>query len=237
MPTTFGAKSVIPLVALCMLVSGCAKPLRTEVVSFRLPTTYPSHIQLDDGLSLAIDPITTLSESENAFGTDIFSAGLFPVQVIVYNQGQNEHEIDATQMFAITSTGNYFAAYNLGQSAERVRESSLGTTIAQGAAAGAILGAIVGAGVGVAADDAGQGAASGAIIGAAAGGSAGASDSLTMEFKKQLGNLAFGNRVIYPTDIEQGFVYFAHQEYRYMRIKIFNISQNAQREIVLELRD
>lgn len=218
-------------------IAGCAKPLRTDTASFRLPELYKNHVVLESGLALAVDPVSTLDESEALFGTDIFEAGLFPVQIIVHNRGRNEYEIDASQVFAITPKSDFFVAYNLGQSAERVRGSSVGTSVAAGAAAGAILGAAVGAGIGVAADDAGRGAASGAIIGATAGAAGGASDSITLDFKKQLANLAFGNRVIYPADMQQGFIYFKNQPYTAIRIKIFDITDNTQRELVLELAE
>ncbi|RMH30841.1 MAG: hypothetical protein D6690_18025 [Nitrospirae bacterium] len=227
---------------LCLVLiitfSACAAPLKTDTVSFKSPVSYPSHQEVE-GLHLAIDAIDSVDRSEAIFGTDLKEANILPIHLIVHNQGTKEFEINALQVFGITASGEITAAYSLQKSAEHVRQSSIGTTAVTGAIAGAVAGAAAGAAVGAAiggaAGDASAGAASGAAIGGATGGvagtSAGLSDSFTMRFKKELAALAFEDRVIYPGDLQQGFVYLKWKPYQKIRMKLFNITDNKVHEL------
>lgn len=212
-------------------IVGCAAPLRTSVAPFRPPESLPNSKKVWN-LVVAADVIDTPEKSARIFGTDLAAAGILPVHLIVSNKGSEEYEVDASQIFGVAQ-GEYYPAYNLTQAAQRVRESSIGTTVAAQAAVGALAtaaaGAAVGAGIGHAAGDAGRGAASGAAIGggtgALAGAGAGASDSYTHRFRHELAVQDFGAKNIFAGDLYRGFIYFQRQPYTVLRVKVTNISQ------------
>lgn len=225
------------IIFLCL---SCASPLHVEDVAFRTPNSY-SNYKTIDGLDIAINPITSKSRLKEFFGTDLKEAGILPVQLIVENKGGNEIEINYRQVFAISNDNTYRVAQTLSTTAKNARKSSIGQTAATGAVTGALVGTAVGAGIGAgvgsAYDEIGEGAKSGAIVGgttgAATGMGQGLSDSITMKFKKQLAKHAFGDRVIYPGDIRQGFIYFRWIPYKKIRIKLFNITENKNKEIFM----
>lgn len=212
---------------------GCAAPLKTDTVTFLLPSSYPN-FQYVNGLQIAVVPIVSKTKSEEMFGTDLKAANILPIHLVVQNIGNEEFEINSEQIFGISPNGEYTVSYNLNKAAEHVRSSSIGTTAVTGAVAGAVVGAAagaaIGAGIGHASGDSSTGAESGAIIGgtvgATSGTAAGLSDSFTVQFKKELANLAFEDQVIFPADIKQGFVYLKWKSYDKIRIKIFNITAN-----------
>ncbi|HWP56692.1 MAG TPA: hypothetical protein VNL14_02260 [Candidatus Acidoferrales bacterium] len=189
---------------------------------------------------IAVDMLDTPEKSSRVFGTDLAAADILPVHLIVSNKGSQEFEIDAAQIFGV-ARGEYYPAFNLTQAAERVRGSSIGTTVVTQAAVGAIAtaaaGAAVGAGIGHAAGDAARGAAAGAAVGAGTGGiagaAAGASDRYTNQFRYELAVQDFGARNIYAGDMHRGFIYFQRQPYTAIRIKVTNVS--ARRAEVVEI--
>lgn len=225
-------RNIIMFILISLLV-GCAAPLKTDTVSFLPPSSYPN-FQNIDGLQIAVVPIVSKAKCKEIFGTDLKSANILPVQLVVQNIGNNEFEINSQQVFGISPNGEYTVAYNLNKAAQHVRSSSIGTTAVAGAAAGAVVGAAagaaLGAGIGQATGYPSTGAESGAIIGgtvgATSGTSAGLSDSFTVQFKKELANIAFADQVIYPGDIKQGFVYLKWKTYDKIRVKIFDITAN-----------
>ena len=230
------------LAIMAFLVIGCAAPLRSSVAPFRPPESMPNAIRAWD-LIIAADVLDTPEKSARVFGTDLAAADILPVHLIVSNKGSQEFVIDASQIFGVAS-GEYYPAFNLSQAAQRVRESSIGTTVAAQAAVGALVagaaGAAVGAGIGHAAGDAGRGAAAGAAIGAgsgAAGGAiAGASDSYTHRFRHELAVQDFGSRNLYAGDLYRGFIYFQRQPYTTLRVKVTNISQRKSEVFEIPLK-
>jgi hypothetical protein len=171
-------------------------------------------------------------------------ADILPIQLVVKNSGRKEIEINSAQVFAENAQGEYVTAFNLRQASEHARASSLGTTVATGAAVGAIAGAAIGAGIGAgigsAAGNTGRGAGTGAAVGGtygtARGVQAGASDAITTGFRKELAEVFFGDRVIYPGNFETGFVYFPRGDYTRIRLKVLNITDSQVQEIHLPLR-
>lgn len=225
-----------------LALSGCAAPLKTDTVSFKPPAYYPNHQEIE-GLHVAMVPIDSPERLQAIFGTDLKAANILPIHLIVENSGAKEFEVNAVQVFGVTADGEMTVAYSLEKSAEHVRHSSIGTTAATGAVVGAIAGAAagaaLGAAIGQATDDAGAGAATGAAIGgatgAATGTGAGLSDAITVRFKKELAALAFEDRVIYPRDIQQGFIYLKWNAYRKIRMKLFDITANKTHEIIFNV--
>jgi outer membrane lipoprotein SlyB len=225
-------KIIIIFFLISFLVS-CAAPLKTDTVTFLPPSAYPN-FQNINGLQIVAVPIVSEMKLKEIFGTDLKVASILPIHLIVQNNGNDEFEINSQQIFGISQTGEYTVAYNINKAAEHVRSSSIGTTAVTGAVAGAVVGAAagaaIGAGVGHASGDSSTGAESGAIIGgtmgATSGTAAGLSDSFTIQFKKELANLAFEDQVVFPGDIKQGFVYLKWKNYNKIRVKIFDITSN-----------
>lgn len=230
------------LVWLVIYFVGCAPPLRTSIAPFRPPEAFSNAKTVWD-LVIAADVLDTPEKSSRVFGTDLASARILPVHLLVSNKGSQEFEIDAAQIFGIAGE-EFFPAYTLTQAAVRVRESSIGTTVATQAALGALAlgaaGAAVGAGAGRAAGNTARGAAAGAAIGAgtgaAAGAAAGASDSYTNTFRHELAVQDFGSRNIFAGDLHRGFIYFERQLYTAIRIKITNVSRRETQVIELSLK-
>ena len=156
-----------------LLICGCAAPLKTDTVSFKLPSGYSNHKSVN-GLHIAVVPIDSLQDSEKIFGTDLKTANILPIQLVIQNSSTKEFEINHQQIFGLNPNDELTVAYNLNKTAEHVRSSSIGTTVATQAVAGAIAGAAIGAGLGAAigsaSDNAGSGAGTGAAVGAAVGG-------------------------------------------------------------------
>jgi len=220
-----------------LVIAGCAAPLRTSVAPFRAPEFFPI-AQTLGGHVVAADLLDTREKSRRVFGIDLEAADILPVQLVVKNTGSQEYEINAAQVYGMTQI-EYFPAFNLSQAAQRVRESSIGTTVATqavlGALATATAGVAIGAAAGGAAGASGKSAAYGAAIGGAvgttAGAAAGASDRYTHQFRHELAVQDFGDRVIFPGDLMQEFIYFQLQPYRALRIKVMNISERKTQEI------
>jgi hypothetical protein len=189
-------------VAIIWLVAGCAAPLRTTVAPFPSPDLLPSAERLWH-LVIAVDLLDTPEKSARVFGTDLAAADILPVQVVVKNTGNQEYEINAAQIYG-SAGREYFPAFNLHQAAQRVRESSIGTTVATQA-----------------------------VLGALAGAAAGASEHYTHRFRHELAVQDFGDRVVSPGDLLQGFIYFQVQPYRAIRIKVTNITEGVIQEIEL----
>jgi hypothetical protein len=225
-----------------LFIFGCSAPLKTDTVSFKLPSSYVNHKSVD-GLNIAVIPVDTLKESEKTFGTDLKTANILPVHLVIQNSSNKEFEVNHQQIFAINPNEELTVAYNLNKTAEHVRSSSIGTTTATKAMAGALAGAAIGAGLGAAIGSAsgnsdsgaGTGAALGAAVGGTSGAGAGLSDSITFQFKRELANLSFGDRVIFQGDIQQGFIYFKWQNYKKIRLNVFNITDNKMNELIFDI--
>ncbi|MBI3325183.1 MAG: hypothetical protein HYZ81_00560 [Nitrospinae bacterium] len=234
-------RRLIAMLLTFIFLSGCAAPLRTSVAPFYSPELLPN-AQTVWQLVIAADVLDTPEKSERVFGTDLAAADVLPVQLIVKNRGSQEYEIDAAQIYGVFSRECY-PAFNLAQAAQRIRESSIGTTVATQAALGALAGAAAGAAIGAAAGgavgDAGRGAASGAAIGGAVGATSGAavgaSDSHTQRFRHELAVQDFGDRVIFPGDLKQGFLYLKYAPYTALRLKVMNITERKTQEVELPL--
>lgn len=224
-----------------VLLAGCAAPLRTSVAPFRPPEQLPNAQRVWQ-LVVGAEALDTPEKSSRVFGTDLGAADILAVQLVVENKGSQEYEIDAAQIFGLAGSELY-PAFNLGQAATRVRESSIGTTVAGQAVLGALAlaatGAAIGAGAGSISGDAGTGAAAGAAIGgavgAASGAAEGASDRYTHQFRQELAAQDFGDRVIFPSDLQQGFIYLQVQPYTVLRVKVTNITERKTEVIEIPL--
>jgi hypothetical protein len=60
-------------------------------------------------LVIAVDSLDTREKSERVFGTDLAEANILPMHLIVSNKGNQEFEVDASQIFGLSS-GEYYPA-------------------------------------------------------------------------------------------------------------------------------
>ena len=225
-----------------LLCAACAAPLKTRPTPFADPGTLP-HVEIN-GLVVGIEVLDTPERSNQAFGTDLGVAGVLPVRLIAKNAGSHEFEVDSRQVFGVVTDGQFLQAYDLDQATGEIRGSSIGTTVATGAAVGALAGAAVGAGVGAgigsAAGDTGTGAASGAAIGgtlgAAHGAGAGASDWITVDFRRQLAAAQFGDKVLFPGNLHQGYVFLPRSDFARIRLLVLDITDGRSREVSVPLK-
>lgn len=87
--------------ALVLLLGGCvAKAKKLPEYPVHPLSSYP-YSQVQDGLAVTIEPLTNPQESENIFGTDLLSRGIFAVYVSVENQGAPSTFILLTERFTL----------------------------------------------------------------------------------------------------------------------------------------
>lgn len=200
---------------LAALALSCT-PYRSREVAFRHPSAY-GNLQNVAGAQVAAEKYEDTEAARKAFGFDIRSAGLFPVQVIVDNTGMHSLEVVPDQTFLIDRDGGMWNMLSRQSAYERLEKSSEYARIAKEAGRGSILGAaggaLLGAAIGVLSGDFSEatlkGAAVGAAGGAIAGGAKGASDmSEGRQISRDLANKQLQNKPMEPGSLGRGFLFF-----------------------------
>jgi hypothetical protein len=72
----------------CLLFSDGCTSYERQVVPFKMPESSPNALNLD-GAAIAARSFITSSEAKEAFGFDIRSAGLLPMQVVFDNRSSH----------------------------------------------------------------------------------------------------------------------------------------------------
>ena len=172
-----------------------------------------------------IDPEAPVSafmvdeEAKKAFGWDIRSAGLYPVQIVFDNLGDHSLEIEPSQTFLIDGKNNLWSILDSSLAYDRVSNKSDMSRIAKssvkpgilGGAAGALLGAAIGI---VSGQNVGEAAGKGAALGAAIGATLGGADAASSEgearavISEELEQKSLENKAIMPHSIAHGFIFF-----------------------------
>ena len=186
-------------------------------VPFRPPEQL-ANVQQLGGAKVAAIGYADKAAAKDAFGFDIRSAGLLPVQVVFENLGPERFQVVPEQTFLIDGTGGYWNLLDRRTAYQRVESSSEYGSIVKGGVEkgmwGAVAGALAGAAIGILAGEnvgeaAGKGAAIGAAGGAIFGGAqAGATDDAGRQIARDLANKDLENRVIEPGNINRGFLFF-----------------------------
>ncbi len=215
-------------------VGGACRTLEVQPAPFQRPDAYAHHFDAT-GFRMAFVPVLDSEASRAQFNVDFTGGPVMPVRVIVENTSQREILLEATQVFGVTSDGDFYQSYDLDQSTRIVRRSEIGkgvaTSAAVGALAGAVVGAGVGAGIGYAADDgdgARRGAAAGAVIGGTAGAASGAAsgaDAITQQIRREMRRADWGSQVVYPGEMKTGYVFLPRAEYREMAFNIYDLME------------
>lgn len=199
------------------IVLGACASYKSQEVPFRPPSSYPG-MQVVSGAQVAAQGYGDVTEATNAFGFDIRSAGLLPVQLVMDNQGRHPLEIVADQTFLVDSQGNYWNLLDRKTAYQRVENSTEYARIGKGAGKGTLLGAaggaVLGAAIGILTGEnvgeaIGKGAAVGAAGGAVIGGAqAGGSGEEERKISTDLANKSLQNRSIQPGMLGRGFLFF-----------------------------
>ena len=184
-------------------------------ISFKHPSYY-LNMQTVAGAQIAAQAHDR--DAKDLFGFDIRGAGLFPVQIIIDNTGEQQFEVVPSQTFLIDDQGNMWNLLRSETAYSRLEQSGTFEKIASGSGKGAILGAaggaLVGAAIGIVsrtnvAIATGQGAAIGGAGGAVLGGAHGANErSVGEEISRDLAARELKNKVIAPGVLTHGFLFF-----------------------------
>lgn len=164
-------KSICLLIILAHL-TGCAT-YESRSVSFRPPQDY-ANFQNTSGLQVGAESFADPKLAEQAFGFDIRSAGLLPVQIVIDNRSGQGVEIVSGQTFLIDDTNRYWKILTNREAADRVQKATDAGAIAggagKGAAYGAAAGALLGLAVGIVSGrDVGSAVVKGGVLGGAGG--------------------------------------------------------------------
>ncbi|WP_305046555.1 hypothetical protein [Geoalkalibacter sp.] len=234
-------KNTISLPAILLMVllavSGCTTYKRQEV-GFKIPAAHPN-MQVIAGAQIAAAAYPDQRAARDAFGFDIVSAGIQPVQVVIDNQGSSALRIVPEQTFLIDDTGHLWNILDSRTAYERVEKSSEYARIARGAGRGGVLGAaggaLVGAAIGVLT---GENVASAAGKGAAVGGAGGAviggaqelgSEDAGREIARDLGNKELRNQPVGPGFLGRGFLFFPAEagKPRQLRLQVRDVDSGS----------
>jgi uncharacterized protein YcfJ len=165
-------KKLICLLIIAVHLSACAT-YESRSVSFRPPQDYANY-QDASGLMVGAESFADAKQAEDAFGFDIRSSGLLPVQVVIDNKSGQDVEVVSGQTFLIDDTNRYWKILTTREAVERVQKATESGAIAGGAGKGAILGASAGALLGLAigvvsGQDVGSSVVKGGVLGGAGG--------------------------------------------------------------------
>jgi hypothetical protein len=210
-------RAAIPILFLIFVLGGCSSTYVAKPMPFKIPSAYPNATAVAEA-TVAAEAFPNAEKAKEAFGFDIRSAGMLPVQVIFDNQGPHPLEINVGQTFLEDETGNIWPILDRETAYERATKFTQTKQIFQegafhaflGAAAGAIIGAAVGIVTGEnVAVTTGKGAAVGGAAGASLGGAKGYfSDDARQVVINDLKRKTLQNQPVDPRSLSFGFLFF-----------------------------
>jgi hypothetical protein len=224
-PLTYGehamrtrtTRAAILILLLIFVLGGCSSTYVAKPMPFKTPSAYPNATAVADA-TVAAEAFPNAEKAKEAFGFDIRSAGMLPVQIIFDNQGPHPLEINVGQTFLEDEAGNIWPILDRETAYERATKFTQTKQIFQEGAYGAFLGtaagAIIGAAVGIVTGHdvlktVGQGAAVGAAAGASLGGAKGyVSDDARQVVINDLKRKTLHNKPVDPRSLSFGFLFF-----------------------------
>lgn len=197
---------------------GCATSYKARPLSFKHPSAYPNATQVA-GATIGSKAFVDKKEAQKAFGFDVRSAGMLPVQIVADNQGKKGLSIVANQTFLQDKEDNLWPVLADKFAYERVTKYAQTKKIfKEGAYAGvmsATAGAIIGAAIGiVTGENIASAAGKGAAIGAAAGGTVGGLEGYDSAYQARrevmddFEKKSLKNRSLSPNSLSYGFIFF-----------------------------
>jgi len=211
-------KSILAtIVFICLTIfAGCTSYER-QVVPFKYPESIPNAVSIDGAL-IAARSFANTSEAREAFGFDIRSAGILPVQVIFDNKSNHPLMIMPDQTFLIDEESNVWPILEQNLAYDRLaKKTELGKVAPEAVKGGLLLGAagaIIGAAIGiVTGTNVGEAVGKGAAIGAAAGLTVGGAQGLDntdvqSKIKEDLQTRSLNYRAIKPGELAYGFIFY-----------------------------
>jgi hypothetical protein len=171
------------------------------------------------GLLVGAESFANAKQAEQAFGFDIRTAGLLPIQIVIDNKSGQGVEVVVGQTFLIDETNRYWKILTNRDAAERVQKatdsgaivSEAGKSAAWGAAAGALLGLAIGI---VSGRDVGSAVVKGGVLGgvggAVVGGANKAGDDRQREFKitNDIRDKGIEGKIMPAESLASGFIFF-----------------------------
>jgi hypothetical protein len=237
----------IVFAGLLVLAMSACTTYRSREVSFRLPASYANMREVA-GAQLASQAFVDRQIASEAFGFDIRSAGLLPVQVVIDNKGPQGLTIVPEQTFLIDGEGNLWNLLDSRTAYRRVEESSEYGRIAKGGGKGALLGAtggaVLGAAIGIlSGENIGSAMFKGAAVGGAGGavvGGAGAAENEEggRQIARDLANKSLVNQGIQPGSLAHGFLFFPGEvaSAAQIRLQLREIQTGMVHTVTLPLR-
>jgi len=210
--------TIIAILLLTLISVGCSTSYKAKPLPFKTPAAFPNMVNIE-GSQIAAKAFADANETKEAFGFDILSAGMLPVQVVFDNQGTHSLEIVAHQTFLEDTKGNLWPILSNNIAYERATKYAETNKIFKegaytgflGAAAGSLIGGAIGivSGSNVA-EAVGKGAAVGAAAGATFGGSKAlyGADDARREIISDLREKSLENKPVEPRDLAYGFLFF-----------------------------
>jgi len=228
--------TIFLMISCIIFVAGCAKSYKVKPVSFRLPSSYHNAVNVA-GAQIAANAYDNPAKAKEAFGFDILSAGMLPVEVVFDNLGDNYLVIDGTQTFLEDTEGNLWPILDKKIAHERAEKYAKTNEIVKKSAykglLGAAAGTIIGAAIGIVTGDnvaaiAGQGAAIGAAAGATFGGAEGyMSDEARQTISNDLRNKSLENKAVTPKSLAYGFLFFPGEAKTAKQLRIKLTEENT----------
>lgn len=211
-------KSILATVVfLCLTIfAGCTSYER-QVVPFKSPESIPNAVSID-GAVIAARSFANTGEAREAFGFDIRSAGILPVQVVFDNKSNHPLTIMPDQTFLIDEESNVWPILEQNLAYDRLaKKTELGKVAPEAVKSGLLLGAagaVIGAAIGiVTGTNIGEAVGKGAAIGAAAGLTVGGAQGLDntdvkSKIKEDLQTRSLNYRAIKPGELAYGFIFY-----------------------------
>lgn len=201
----------------CFVLTSCTS-YKSQYVSFRPPEAYANRQEVE-GISLGAEAYAESSVAEDAFGFDIKSAGLLPVQLVLNNGSGRSVKISTVQTFLVDKDGRYWQVVPNSVALDRLDKSTeLAAFFGHGAGKGALLGAaggaILGAALGIVSgsnvgDAMGKGAAIGGAGGAILGGTQeGTSPERPRKILNDVREKGLEGKTIPDNYLANGFIFF-----------------------------
>lgn len=230
---------------LCIMIAAC-QSYKTQVVPFKLPSAYPNMVNIS-GADIAVRVLDSKEDAENAFGFDIISAGVLPVQIIFDNKGPHKLRVMSNQTFLVDIEDNLWPVLDSNVAYDRIHaKTKYGPVVSEGTR-GAVLAGIAGSAIGAAIgivtgqnvlESAGKGAALGAAAGLTFGGAKGLSDQEVKEtIRKDIQERNLKNKPINQGEIAHGFVFFPGEakKPKELRIQIKEEDSGILKQIIFKL--
>ena len=211
-------KSILAtIVFICLTIfAGCTSYER-QVVPFKYPESIPNAVFID-GAIIAARSFANTGEAKEAFGFDIRSAGILPVQVIFDNKSNHPLMIMPDQTFLIDEESNVWPILEQNLAYDRLaKKTELGKVVPEAVRGGLLLGAagaVIGAAIGiVTGTNIGEAVGKGAAIGAAAGLTVGGAQGLDntdvqSKIREDLQTRSLNYRAIKPGELAYGFIFY-----------------------------